>query len=89
MANEIENVPYSALTRCNVVSIKICLPALSTSCVSRSIKIVNPNVEKKRSESLMIQIENENNERSQAENVLNTINENSDIGYNVLNGTLL
>lgn len=88
-ANEIENVPLSAIMRCEVVSFKLSHSALGTSCISRSLKIIMSGIDKRISESLMTRIRNENQKRTLEENVLNTINDSSDLGHNLLSGTLL
>lgn len=88
-ATDLGRVPQAAITRANVVSFELSAAALGATCVSRSLKIMAPDVERRRTESLSATVELKNRKRTLEEKVLSTINNVDDLGTNLLSGPLL
>lgn len=86
---DLESVPRAAITRANVVSFALSPAALGATCVSRSLKILAPEVEQRRSQSLAARVRFEHRKRLLEQKVLSTVNNVEDLGTHLLNGSLL
>lgn len=82
-------VPKAALTRANVVSFELSPAALGATCISRSMRILAPELEEKRKLCLASTVEFERRKHSLEEKVLLTVNNVEDLGAELLNGPLL
>lgn len=88
-AANLESVPQVAITRSNVVSFELSPAALGAACVSRALKILAPDVEQRRAQSLAARVIFENRKKALEEKVLSTVNNAENLGTKLLSGSLL
>lgn len=88
-AANLESVPQVAITRSNVVSFELSPAALGAACVSRALKILAPDVEHRRAQSLAVRVTFENRKKTLEEKVLSTVNNAENLGAKLLSGSLL
>lgn len=85
----IDPVPPAAISRSNVVSFELSPAALKSTCVTRAMQILSPNLEERRKASLAAKLNYEERKRSLEEDVLAAITNVEDLGAELLKGPLL
>lgn len=85
----IKTIPTAAVTRSNVVSFELSPAALQSSCVSRAMRILLPELEAKRKASLTAKQEYQRRKHELEESVLSAITDVEDLGTELLGGSLL
>lgn len=88
-AANLESVPQVAITRSNVVSFELSPAAMGAACVSKTLKILAPDVEQRRAQSLIARVAFENRKKVLEEKVLSTVNNAENLGVKLLSGSLL
>eukprot|EP00178_Gracilaria_changii_P010311 TRINITY_DN299_c0_g1_i9.p1 TRINITY_DN299_c0_g1~~TRINITY_DN299_c0_g1_i9.p1 ORF type:complete len:2521 (-),score=275.04 TRINITY_DN299_c0_g1_i9:10712-17314(-) len=88
-ASDLKSVPRCAVSRSNVVSFELSSAALQTSCVSRSVGILAPELGEKRRSSLSATLKYLQRKRVLEDLLLSTVNNVDDIGAELLKGPLL
>lgn len=82
-------VPTAAVTRCNVVSFELSPAALKSTCVSRALRLVLPQLEARKSALLRARLQYEQSSRLLEEKVLSAITDVQDLEREILGGSLL
>lgn len=86
---DISSVPPAAITRSNIVSFELSPAALKSTCITKAIQILSPDLEERRKASLTAKLKYEERKRSLEEAVLATITDVKDLGAELLKGPLL
>ncbi|CAN8071454.1 unnamed protein product [Agarophyton chilense] len=87
--SDLKSVPRCAVSRSNVVSFELSSAALQTSCVSRSVEILAPELGERRRTSLSAALKYRQRKRVLEDLLLSTVNNVEDIGTELLKGSLL
>lgn len=85
----IKSVPRTAVTRANVVSFELSSAALQSTCISWSMKLLAPELEEKRKNSIAAKVRYQERKHALEEKVLSTVNNVDDLGGELLRGSLL
>lgn len=86
---DIGSVPVAAVTRANVVTFELSPAALKARCATKALGILEPSLEKRRTDSLAAKVGYEQKKRKLENDVLSAITNVENLGAELLRGPLL